>query len=319
MRLNISLTDVVLFVAVYEERSITAAAEREHATQSGVSQHIRKLESALGVALFTREAGGMQPTPAGETYYRSCVDLLRLYESAARALQQHKGELEGEVSVGLMATITRSALAPALTRFAEEHPNVRVRIIEAPPWLLAEQVHAGEMDFAVVPALLERPGLRRTFLLRTPEVLVSRAVSGIEHLAPADLGNIDGLKLILPSTRNIRRQSLERYFADAGVRPTRQLELDVILTALDMVSRTDWRTFLPAVMMVEEIESGRLTINTLANPGLWFDFSCIEPLRRTLSPAAGVFLQFLQAEADRLNGLVIERLRLTRPDAVHVP
>ena len=50
-----SLRDMRLFVAAYEERSFTAAARRENATQSGVSQHIRKLEGALGVHLFRRE------------------------------------------------------------------------------------------------------------------------------------------------------------------------------------------------------------------------------------------------------------------------
>lgn len=308
MRPGISLTDISLFVAVYEERSITAAAQREHATQSGVSQHIRKLEDTLGVALFLRDAGGMQPTPAGETYYRDCVALLRQYETAARDVQQYKGELAGEVSVGLMATITRSALAPALTAFTENHPNVRVRVVEAPSRLLAEQVHAGEMDFAIVPALLERPGLGRSFFLRTPEVLVSRPGTGEAHLEPAQLARIANLKLILPSPRNIRRQAFEHYFAQAGVRPARSLELDVIFTALHMVEQSDWRTLLPAIMMVEEIESARLTINTLANPSLWFDFSCIEPLRRPLSPAANVFLQFLKTEADRLNAVVIRRL-----------
>lgn len=309
MRLGISLTDIALFVAVYEEGSITAAAEREHATQSGVSQHIRKLESSLAVPLFVREAGGMRATPAGESYYRACVDLLRRYETAARDVQQYKGELEGEVSVGLMATMTRSALAPALTNFTEQHANVRVRVIEAPSRLLAEQVHSGELDFAIVPALLERPGLRRTFFLRTPEVLVSRPDSGLKHLAPAELCRIDKLKLILPSPRNIRRQAFDRYLADAGIQPARELDLDVIFTMLDMVAKTDWRTLLPAIMMVEEIETERLTINTLASPSLWFDFSCVEPLRKPLSPAANVFLQFLRTEADRLNKIVIDRLR----------
>jgi hypothetical protein len=35
------------FVAAYEERSFTAAAVREDATQLGVSQHIRKLKKAF--------------------------------------------------------------------------------------------------------------------------------------------------------------------------------------------------------------------------------------------------------------------------------
>ena len=49
-----SLRDIRLFIAAYEERSFTAAAIRENATQSGVSQHIRKLEELhdLGVTQF---------------------------------------------------------------------------------------------------------------------------------------------------------------------------------------------------------------------------------------------------------------------------
>lgn len=318
MRFNTSLTDLSLFVAVYEERSITAAAEREHATQSGVSQHIRKLESVLGVDLFLREAGGVLPTPAGETYYRACVDLLRSFESAALDVQQYKGELRGEVSVGLMATVTRSALAPALAKFTQQHPNVRVRVIEAPSRLLAKQVHSGEMDFAIVPTLLEHPGVRRTFFLRTPEVLVSSANSGLSHLKPIELSKIENLKLILPSGRNIRRQAFERYFVDAGIRIARELELDVIFTTLDMVEKTEWRTLLPAVMMADEINHGRLTINTLTNPSLWLDFSCIEPLRRALSPAADVFLVTLREEAETLNKAAIKRLRLTSPPTMTV-
>lgn len=309
MRLNISLTDIALFVAVYEEGSVTAAAEREHATQSGVSQHVRKLESALGVALFLRDKGGMHPTPAAQAYYQSCVDLLRRYEASAREVREFDGALVGEVSIGLMANITRSALAPALNQFTEQHPNVRVSVIEAPSRLLAERVHSGELDFAIVPDLLQRPGLRRTFFVRTPEVLVSSPKSGLPHLKGVELAKLDKLKMILPSTLNIRREVFERYFSDVGVQPARKLELDVIFTALSMVEKSDWRVLLPAIMLVDEMQSRRLTINALIKPDLWFDYSCVEPQRRTLSPAAGVFLQVLKAQAERLNAVALRLLR----------
>ncbi|RYF80136.1 MAG: LysR family transcriptional regulator [Comamonadaceae bacterium] len=313
MRLNISLMDLSLFVAVYEQQSVTAAAEREHATQSGVSQHIRKLEGALGVPLFRRFKGGMLPTPAADSYYRACVELLRQHEASARDVQQFGGALEGEIAVGLLANITRSALAPALSRFAEQHPNVRVRPIEAPSRLLADRVHAGELDFAIVPDQLARPGLRRTFFLRTPEVLVSSPTSALQHLAPVQLHSLGKLKMLLPSTLNIRRQVFERYFLDNDVQLARSLELDVIFTALAMVEKSDWRVLVPAIMMVDEIQNGRLTVNSLADPSLWFDFSCIEPQRRSMAPAASVFLQFLKADADRLNAVAIQHLRLTPP------
>ena len=50
----ISLRQIRSFVAVYEEGSFTAAAKREGATQSGISQHLKQLESELGVALLER-------------------------------------------------------------------------------------------------------------------------------------------------------------------------------------------------------------------------------------------------------------------------
>ena len=113
-----SLTDIRLFVAAYEERSFTAAAQRENATQSGVSQHVAKLEKRLGLDLFVREKGRIAPTPAAEQYYTRCLDVLSAYEAANASIDGLKGQLSGEISVGLMPTMTRSALAPALSRFS---------------------------------------------------------------------------------------------------------------------------------------------------------------------------------------------------------
>jgi hypothetical protein len=71
-----SLRDIRIFVAAYEERSFTAAAVRERATQSGVSQHIRKLEEGFRVKLFNREKGSHRhrpPTPTTAAASRSCA------------------------------------------------------------------------------------------------------------------------------------------------------------------------------------------------------------------------------------------------------
>ena len=81
-----SLRSIQVFVAAYEERSFTAAA-REHATQSGVSQHVRKLEERLGAKLFSRDRG-RRADAAGEAYYErqsSC------YASPARPITRSAG------------------------------------------------------------------------------------------------------------------------------------------------------------------------------------------------------------------------------------
>jgi LysR family transcriptional regulator, nitrogen assimilation regulatory protein len=298
-----SLKDIRLFVAVYEERSFTAAAEREHSTQSGVSQHIRKLEDRFGTRLFSRDRGTVAPTPAGDSFYRRCVELLRAYQAADYSVRSFAAGLTGEIAIGLMPTMTRCALTPTLSRFIEHHPNVALRMVEAYSAVLTGMVRGETVDFAVVPGFPGLVGLKSQLFLRTPEVLVSRAGSELEHLAPVDLKSLGPLKLVVPGAQNARRALIETYLASNGVRIDRTLELDAMLGTLDFVANSDWVTILPGIMMVSDVERPLLTINPIVEPVLLLDLVLIEPLRHAPSPAARAFADILQEETERLNAV----------------
>ena len=295
-----SVRDLTLFVAVYEQRSFTGAAERERATQSGVSQHIRKLEDSLGVRLFTRNKGEVQPTPAGDSLYLKCLDILRLYDAAGKAVKSYGKGLEGQLVVGLMPTMTRSVLAPVLARFVEDNPNVAINVIEAYSATLTQQVRAAELDFAIVPAFAVGRGLNSRLFLSTPEVLVSSLSSGLKHGAPVRLADLSPVKLVLPGRPNTRRNTLETYCAANGVQIERLIELDAMLATLDLVARSQWMTVLPGIMMARD-DGTQHAVNPLADPPFWLDLVLIEPSQRTMSAAALSFLSALEAEAQRLN------------------
>ena len=79
---GIALRQIHAVIAVCEEGSLTRAAERENATQSGISQHVAAVERALKVKLFERTSAGVIPTPAGLRYYRRCVEAVGLLDTA---------------------------------------------------------------------------------------------------------------------------------------------------------------------------------------------------------------------------------------------
>jgi DNA-binding transcriptional LysR family regulator len=268
-----------------------------------VSQHIRKIESRFGVRLFLREAGTVLPTPAGDSYYRHCIEVLRSNEAATRALLQFGTGLDGEITIGLMPTVTRCTLAPALAAFLDANPNAVVRIVEAYSAALTQQVRTGELDFAVVPAFSGVAGVRSRLLIRTPEVLVSNGGLGTPHLAPVRLSDFGALNIVVPSPQNTRRHTLETYFASHMVRVERLLELDAMLGTLDLVARTGWVTVLPGLMMANDAASGSYVVNPLTMPELETELVLIEPARRPLSPAAQAFLMLLEHEAQRLNAI----------------
>jgi LysR family nitrogen assimilation transcriptional regulator len=298
-----SLQDIRLFVAAYEERSFTAAAERENATQSGVSQHIRKLEEGLGVRLFTREKGQVAPTPAGDRYYQHCIEVLRAHDAATRAARSYALGLEGEVTVGLMPTMTRCALAPALSSFIEQHPNVTVRVMEGYSGTLTQRVRSGELDFGIVPAFPGLAGLKSRLFLRTPEVLVCRAAPIRPHLQPIRAADLGPLKLILPSAINTRRRTLETYCSSNAIPLARVLELDAMLGTLDLVSRSDWVAILPGIMMARHEAASGLAVHPITSPELWLDLVMIEPSRRPMSAPARAFLAEMEQHAQQLNAI----------------
>lgn len=299
--MSASLRDIRLFIAAYEERSFTAAAARENATQSGVSQHVRKLEETFGVKLLSRDKARVVPTPAGDSFYQRCIEVLRAHEEADRAVRTYAKGLDGEIVIGLMPTMTRCALAPVLAKFIDTHPNLVVRVVEGYSAVLTQRVQAGELDFAIVPAFSGGSGLKSRLFLRTPELLVSSAKSGLKQLAPIRLSDLGPMKFVVPGPANTRRHLLETYFASNGVRVDRTLELDAMLGTLDFISRTDWMTVLPGLMMSDNNEPRLFTINPIVDPAFILDLVLIEPSRRPISARAGAFLDMLEEEAVRLN------------------
>jgi len=298
-----------LFAAVYEERSFTAAAQRENATQSGVTQHVRKLEDQHGVKLFLRGTGSVVPTPAGDAYYRGCINVLRAQEEARETIRAYGGSLEGEVLVGLTPTMTRAALAGSLAKFKQAHPNVSVRVIDAYSDIVVAKVRAGELDFGIVPGFSSDPGLRGELFARTPEFLVSAPSSrmGLVHGKPLRLCTLPPIKLVVPSMLQVRRTYLERYLAATGTVVAERMEIDSSLAAIDFVSQTDWVSVHPGIAMMREVASGHLVVNPIADPGLSLDLFRIERARKPLTAPAKAFLAMLKSGTDALSAAA-ERL-----------
>src|SRR5277367_264636 len=141
---EIALRQIRAIIAVCEEGSLTAAATRENATQSGISQHVAMVERTLGVKLFERSARGVKPTPAGQRYYKHCIEAVGQIAKANAEVRGFASRVTGDLRIGLIPTLTRAALAPTLEHFVSRYPDVRLHIIEGYSGTLTAMVQNGE-------------------------------------------------------------------------------------------------------------------------------------------------------------------------------
>ena len=293
-----TLQDIRLFVAAYETGSFTAAALRENTTQSGVSHHIRQLESLLGIQLFLRDKMGVTVTPAADVFYRRCVDMLRSIDDACHQLEPYAEGHQGSFTVGIIPAITHRMAAPALLRFNQAHPNVKVRIVESFGSFLPQMVSSGDVDFAISTLHGGETGLRAKPLLTTPECLVSRSARAGEPAVSTDMPKAP-INMAWASYMDKRRAAISACLSAHGVSIDQSLDIDSALAMLDLVGRSDWKTVTPCLMIDPVVDAERFTIRPLRNPDVNFEVMLIERTTTMLSDAAQAFVKILADEAQR--------------------
>ncbi len=121
------LKRMAIFAEVVAAGSLTAAARQLGMTPSAVSQHLRQLEQALGLALLHRSTRRLTLTEAGERYHAGCAAMVAAARSAEQALARLRDEPEGELRLAApigFGSLLATALAPL-----RRHPRLTLRLL----------------------------------------------------------------------------------------------------------------------------------------------------------------------------------------------
>lgn len=286
------------FVAVYEQGSFSAAVDKVHATQSGLSMHVSQIEKRYNVTLFKRSSSGVTPTEVGREFYKEAIKVLAAARVAEERLQNLSKTVVGHVHVGLMPTFTRAVLTAVLKRFAKEYPEVRLSVSESYSGILLQEVREGRLDFGVVPAFVDlddsliskRMGTDLECLVCSSDRDLPRTKNGVI------LSEVSPLRLVLPGAGNARRRRIENYLTANQIDVSDLMELDTMHGTLDMVANSEWVTILPGIMCLPDLKGGPRQVAPLADPALMVDYMRIETRKRPLSAAAQAFADILQEE-----------------------
>jgi DNA-binding transcriptional LysR family regulator len=218
-------------VAVAEEGSFTAAAQRELVAQPAVSAAVRSLERELGVQLFRRGRSGAQPTEAGVAVLAHARAALAAVAAARDVADEVTGLLRGRVAVGMVVGCTSTVLADLLADFSTAHPAVEVVLVEGSGADLLAALSSGRLDLAWVGRAQPPPsGVETAVLYEEEQVAVVPLGSSPRgrSLAVAELAS-HRLVALPPGTGG--RTALDAACAAAGVVPVVACEA----TGLEMV------------------------------------------------------------------------------------
>ncbi|MDK6075776.1 MULTISPECIES: LysR family transcriptional regulator [Massilia] len=144
--MSIDLKQLRYFLAVAEEKSFSRAAERLHISQPPLSQQIMKLESELGVRLFTRTTRSFELTVAGKALMVEAAELLAKMRMTIDTIRQiDRGEV-GRLRVGIVGSAMWGPIPSLLEQFQSQYPRVTWTIHELGPNDQWEALRARQID-----------------------------------------------------------------------------------------------------------------------------------------------------------------------------
>src|ERR1041385_6033039 len=108
------IMDMMLFVAVVENKSFSAAAKQFNVTKSVVSKRISRLEERLGVQLLFRSTRKLSLSEAGAELFERCVRIKADVVDAELAVTATRGKPSAILRVNCPTSFGYLHLVPAI-------------------------------------------------------------------------------------------------------------------------------------------------------------------------------------------------------------
>ncbi len=208
---------------------VSAAAEKLHTSQPGISKQIKALEEELGVEIFNRRGKHLvEITPPGRAILQVAERILDDINNIKSVGEEYLHESSGSLSIATTHTQACYALPPAIKEFTRLYPNVQLNVHQGSPPQVAQMASDGTADVAIATEAL-RPHKELVTLpcYEWNRVIITPTDHPLLALKKVTLQDIVNYPILTYVYGFTGRYIVDRAFAE------QQLEPKIVFTATD--------------------------------------------------------------------------------------
>ena len=253
------LNDLLVFLAVGQERSFTKAAAKLGVSQSALSHTIRGLEERLGLRLLTRTTRNVSPTEAGDRLLHTIGPRFEEIEAELEALSELREKPAGTIRLTATDYAIETILWPKLTKFLPRYPDIKVEMIidYGLTDIVAERfdagVRIGEQVAKDMIAVRIGPDMRIA-VIAAPSYFETRP----EPKRPQDLMGHNCINLRLPTRGGLYAWEFEKDGHDLKVHVEGQLVFNGTFQMLNAALAGFGLAYVPENVAEPHLAKGRL-------------------------------------------------------------
>jgi len=125
-----TLIQLEYVIAVDNFRHFAKAADSCFVTQPTLSMQIQKLEDQLGVLIFDRSKHPVIPTDIGTKIIAQARAVVNESKRLQEIIEEEKGEVSGELTIGVIPTLSPYLLPLFINDFITKYPKVQLTVQE---------------------------------------------------------------------------------------------------------------------------------------------------------------------------------------------
>lgn len=246
-----NLRGMGVFATVIRHGSFSRAAKELGVTPSAISQQIRMLELSLGVNLINRSTRQLSLTDAGESLYKSSIQMLKTAEVGYGSVVQLKEELTGVLRVATNElTLANQFILPALRSGLPKDNNLILSVFCSADFKMIED----RIDVAIV----FNNGEEGVSLATLNQVVVTSPSYLEKHGSPSRPKDLLSHDIILVGDKTMESFDFKNKRGQRGVKVASQLITNNADVAINMAVNGQGILKTNSLMVRELLEQGRL-------------------------------------------------------------
>ena len=299
------------FIALVDQRSVTAAAQALGLAQSTVSEALSSLERAVGAAVFLRRRGSHELvlTAAGEALLPYARSVLETLDAARIAVAGATTGARARVAIATNESLSTYVLAPSLDTLRRAWPNTTFEVTVLMCSGVRTGVETGDYDLGLllqpfadnsVPSTVDRTIVSHD----VPLVIFAQPkhpLASPDHTVPVRRDELADFPLYLSDAAGDFHVLVRRFLEHEGL-PGPRLQATGSIESVKRGVLGDPRALgmLPAYALVEEMRAGRVVAISVEPAPPPMRLEAVSPRARAQHPAARQLLDAVCAGFPRL-------------------
>ena len=245
-----------LIYTVYQEKSISKAAQKLFVSQPSLSIMIRKIEEEVGVPLFDRTSKPIRLTEAGMEYIKATEAILHIEKAFDNYVNAANELMTGSLTVGGNQLLSSLVLPSYISKFISRYPNIQLQMEDNNSLTLENMISSGQLDLVIdnhkldeeifeqrlwrtehlllaVPTDFACNGELEQYRLREEDILSGAYLS--PEVKPVPLDAFQNVPFVSMTKNNDTRRCSDEIMKQAGITPNTILELDRLVTLYNFI------------------------------------------------------------------------------------